>query len=181
MSSAAGGTVVVVDDCAAVVLTADSALLDVAVAGAANVVGVDNDEEDVESTVGLAPPNANVPNGTAGLVPVVGLPNEIFGAATVVVVALELVVLSFLKLPNVIGLADGLILSSGLTVPNVSCGHAFDVDAAADDSAMGFEPNENLPLGAPKSMPPLPNEKVGFGVDASLVEMAAVALLSLAC
>lgn len=198
MSSTAGADVAVVDDCAAVVIANEDALLavDVVCAGAPNVtaaVDVDVDEEDdVESTVGLAPPKANVPNGTDGLVPVDGLPNENFGAAAVAVVAaaaLEVVALSVLKLPNVIGLAIDLVLSSGFAVPNVNCGVAvavvfavvFDVDAVAFASTTGFEPNENFPLGAPKSMPPLPNENFGFDDDASPVELATVVSLSLAC
>lgn len=84
---------------------------------AANDVAVDNDEEDdVESTFVAEPPKASVPNGTVGFVPVAGLPNAKLGA--VAAAAVEVVALSFLKLPNVIGLAVNLVLSSGLAEPN---------------------------------------------------------------
>lgn len=49
-------------------------------------------------------------------------------------------------------------------------------------SATAFEPNVNLPLEAPKSIPPLPNENLpetDFAV--SLEEVAAAVSLSLAC
>lgn len=144
-------SVAVVDDSVAVVLAADGAVVvGAAKVGTADVVVVDNDDDAVESTVGLALPKANVPNGAAGLVPVVGLPNGNIGAAAVVVATLEV------------------------------AGVVVDV-ATAVDAATGFEPNKNFPLGAPKSMPPLPNENIDFGVDASLVKVAAVGSLSLAC
>lgn len=177
------------DDCAAIVVAAEGLanvngvllVADVAMVDAANGVAADdNDEEDeFESTFGAAPPKANVPNGTAGFVPVVGLPNENFGATVAVAAAEVVLALSFFKLPNVIGLAVDLVLSSGLAEPNVNCGVAvaFDCTAAAVVAATGFEPNTNVPLGAPKSMPPLPN--VNFGVDVDAVAVAAS--LSLVC
>lgn len=142
-------------------------VVDVTATGAANV-GTDNvEEDDVESTLGALPPKANVPSGTAGLVPVAGLPNENFG----VVVTVE-------KPTNVTVLAVDLAVSSSLAAPNTAVG----VDAtAAIGSAAGFEPNENLPLGTPKSMPPLPNANFGVDVGAPLDEVAAVVSLSLAC
>lgn len=162
-------------------------VVDVANVDAANGLAaddVDNDEEDeFESIFGAAPPKANVPNGTAGLVPVLGLPNENFGAAVVVTAAEEVLALSFFKVPNVIGLAVELVMSFDLAEPNVNCGVevAFDVTAAAVAPATGFEPNKNVPLGVPKSMPPLPNVNFGLDVDASLTEMVAAASLSLVC
>lgn len=203
MSSTTGAgaaAVTVVDECAAVVVVVDWAVVvvaakgvpklnvarsvvDVAATGTARVgavddVGADNDEEDdVESTFGAAPPKAKVPNGTAGFVPVDGLPNENFSAAA----AVEVAVLSFFKLPNVIGLAFDLVLSSVFAAPNMGCEDVLDLAPAAG-SAKAFEPNENFPLGAPKSIPPLPNENFGLAAAASLDEVAAAASpLSLAC
>lgn len=160
-------------------------VVDVATVGAPNgvaAIDVDNDEEDeFESTLGAAPPKANVPNGTAGFVPVVGLPKENFGAAVAVTAAEEMLALSFFKLPNV--LAVDLGLSSGLVEPNVNCGIAavFDVTATAFAPETGFEPNTNVPLAALKSIPPLPNVNFGLDVDASLDEVLAAASLSLVC
>lgn len=185
VSSTSGAGVAVVDDCAAVVMAVVGALLvvDVVVGRVPNVGAFDADcdeKNDVESTAGLAPPNANVPRGTEGFAPVVGLPNEKFGAAAVGAVAVEVAALSDLKLPNVIGLAVDLTVSSGLTAPNENCEVAA-IGAVGSESATGFAPNENFPLGAPKSMPPLPKENADFAGVALLAELADGVSLSLAC
>lgn len=162
--------VVVVVDWAVIVVTAEGvpklnvarSVVDVAATGTASVgaaddVGADNDEEDdVESTVGAALPKAKVPNGTA---------------CFVIVDVLEVVVLSFFKLPNVKEVAFDLVLSSGFATPNMGCEDVLDLDPAAG-SAKAFEPNENFPLGAPKSIAPLPNENFGLAAAASPLFLA---------
>lgn len=137
-----------------------------------------------ESVLGAPPPNANVPNGTAGFVSSAGDPNENFAVGLAALVAIDVVAV---KLPNVFALAVDLKLSTGLATPNVNVAAAdavvvaFDVAVVADESDEGFEPNVNFPLGMPKSMPPLPNVNFGVDVDVNVPLLVAVASLGLAC